>query len=210
MERKGNFPNRKNNDCTCAKAPGEETGNENDRGEHHHVVPVENSAGGAAAVFHEPYTERTPEKNADKVADIESNGENKKEALSDDSGEIKNSKNCGKGKPCKTDFNGVAVAFFNVCKKVFEIFDIFDLSRNKIFYMELRRTEGKIFSAGEDLKKHINDPDCPKEMENGKFFEEIPAVHNFELFRNKDPEADGCNKCKAAEKEFSFINFSEF
>ena len=47
-------------------------------------------------------------------------------------------------------------------------------------------------------------------MENGKFLKEIPAAHNIELFRNKDPEADGCDKSETAEKEFSFIDSSEF
>ena len=136
MESEGNFPNSKNDDCAGAKAPGKESGNKNNRGEHHHVVPVENSAGGAAAVFHEPDAERAPEENADKVANIECNGENKKEVSADDSGEIKNSENRSERKPCKTDFNGVAVAFFDICKKVFEIFDVFDFSRDKIFYME--------------------------------------------------------------------------
>ena len=47
-------------------------------------------------------------------------------------------------------------------------------------------------------------------MENGKFLKEIPAAHNVELLRNKDPEGDGGNKHKTAEKEFSLINSSEF
>ena len=136
MKGKRNFPNCKNKNRKCAKAPGKETGNKNNGREHHHVVPVENSAGGAAAVFHKPDSERTPEKNADKVANIKSNRENKKHVSADDSGEIKNSKNRSERKPCKTDFNGVAVAFFNICKKIFKIFDVFDFSGDKIFYME--------------------------------------------------------------------------
>ena len=136
MERKGNFPYCKDDNSTGAEAPGEETGNENNGGEHHHVVPVENSAGGAAAVFHEPDAERTPEKNADKVADIESDGKNKKHVSSDYSGEIKNSDHCDKRKPYKTDFDGIHIAFFDICEKVFKIADVFDLSRNKILYTE--------------------------------------------------------------------------
>ena len=210
MERKGNFPNSKNNNCACAKAPGEETGNKYDRGEHHHVVPVEDSAGGAATVFHEPNTERAPEQNADKVANIKCNGENKKHISADDSGEIKCCNSGGEGKPCKTDFKGIAVAFFNICKKVFKIFDVFNFSRNKILDVEFGRTDGKIFSAGENLEKHIDYPDKPKEMENGNFLKEIPTAHNIKLLRNKNPKANSCDKSKAAEKEFSFINFSEF
>ena len=136
MKRKRNFPNHKNDDCAGAKAPGEKTGNENNGGKHHHVVPVENSAGGTAAVFHKPDPERTPEKNADKVADIESDGKNKKHVSSDNSGEIKCADGGDKREPDKTDFNGVAVAFFNIGKKVFKVSDVFYLSRNEIFKAE--------------------------------------------------------------------------
>ena len=136
MKRKGNFPYYKNDYCAGAKAPGEKSGNENDRRKHHHMVPVENSAGRAAAVFHEPDTERTPEKNADKIADIESDGKNKKHISSDYSGEIKNSDHCDKRKPDKTDSDGIHIAFFDICKKIFKIADVLDFSRNKIFKTE--------------------------------------------------------------------------
>ena len=136
MKRKGNFPYYKNDYCAGAKAPGEKSGNENDRRKHHHMVPVENSAGRAAAVFHEPDTERTPEKHADKIADIESDGKNKKHISSDYSGEIKNSDHRDKRKPDKTDSDGIHIAFFDICKKIFKIADVLDFSRNKIFKTE--------------------------------------------------------------------------
>ena len=100
------------------------------------MVPVENSAGRAAAVFHKPYPERTPEKNADKVADIESDGKNKKHISSDYSGEIKNSDHRDKREPDKTDSDGIHIAFFDICKKIFKIADVLDFSRNKIFKAE--------------------------------------------------------------------------
>ena len=136
MKREGNFPDYKNDDSTGAKAPGEKSGNENDGGKHHHVVPVENPAGGAAAVFHKPDPERTPEKNADKVADIESDGKNKKHVLADNSAEIKRADYGDKREPDKADFDCVAVAFFNIGKKIFKVSDVFDFSRNEILKAE--------------------------------------------------------------------------
>ena len=133
MERERNFPDYKNDYRAGAKAPGEKSGNKNDGGKHHHVVPVENPAGGAAAVFHKPDPERTPEKNADKVADIESNGKNKKHVFSDYSGEIKRADYGNKREPHKADFDSVAVAFFDIGKKIFKVSDVFYLSRNEIF-----------------------------------------------------------------------------
>ena len=100
------------------------------------MIPVKNSAGRAAAVFHEPDTERTPEKNADKIADIESDGKNKKHISSDYSGEIKNSDHRDKRKPDKTDSDGIHIAFFDISKKIFKIADVLDFSRNKIFKTE--------------------------------------------------------------------------
>ena len=100
------------------------------------MVPVKNSAGCAAAVFHKPDTERTPEKNTDKVAYIKRNRKKKKHVSSDDPGKIKDSDNSNKQKPDSADFKGVAVAFFYVCKKIFKIADVFDLSRNKILKTE--------------------------------------------------------------------------
>ena len=136
MKRKGNFPNYKNDDSPGAKAPGEKSGNENDGGKHHHMVPVENSAGGAAAVFHKPDPESAPEKNADKVADVKSDGKNTKHVSSDNSAEIKRA-DCGdKREPDKADFNSVAVAFFDIGKKVFKVSDVFDFSRNEILKAE--------------------------------------------------------------------------
>ena len=136
MKRKRNFPDYKNDNCAGTKAPCEKSGNKNKGREHHHMVPVKNPAGCAAAVFHEPDTERTPEQNADKVANIKSNRENKKHISADYSGVIKCGNHSGQSKPGKTDFEGVTVAFFNICKKVFKILDVFNFSRNKILDME--------------------------------------------------------------------------
>ena len=136
MKCKGNFPYRKNNNRSGAKAPGEKSGNKNNGRKHHHVVPVKNPAGGAAAVFHKPNAERAPEKNADKVANIKSDGKNKKHVFTDYSGKIKRGNNGDKRKPDKADFKGVTVAFFNISKEIFEVLYVFDFSGNKIFKAE--------------------------------------------------------------------------
>ena len=210
MKRKGKFPNGKNNKSSGAKAPGEKSGNKNKRREHHQVVPVKNAAGCAAAVFHKPNPEGTPEKHADKIAYIKSNGEEKKHVLSDDSGKIENSYNGAERKPCKTDFNSIAVAFFYVFHKVLNVADVFDFRRDKIFDAEFCGTYGKKFSAWKNLKKHVHKPYCPKNMKNGKTFKEIPAAHNVILFRYKNQQKDRRNKGKASEQKFKFVYFSEF
>ena len=210
MKSKGNFPKGKNDNCSCAKAPGKESRNKNKGREHHHVVPVKNAAGGAAAVLHKPNTEGAPEKNTDKVTNIKSNGENKQKVASDYSGKIKCANHGNKCKPCKTDFDGIQIAFFDVIHKVLKLFDMFYFAGTKILKAELGGTDGEEFSAGEDLKKHIHKPNCPKEMENGKFLKEVHAAHNVKFFRCKEEKHHSCNKNKTAEKEFCFVYFSEF
>ena len=210
MERKGNFPDCKDDQSACAKAPCEETGNKNDRRKHHHMVPVENTACGAAAVFHKPNSERAPEKNADKVADIKSYRKEKKNSASDDSGKIDHS-DCGsEQKPDKAYFQGITVAFFDICQKIFEIADIFYLMGDKILDAEFRRTEGEIFSARKNLEKHVKNPDEPYEMEEGNLIEEIPAEHDVILFRHKKKQSSGNQQNRTAEQKFEFIDFSEF
>ncbi len=136
MESKGNFPYCKNDNCAGAKAPGEKSRYKNNGRKHHHVVPVEDAAGCAAAVFHKPYPERTPEKNADKIAYIKRNGKNKKHVSADNSGEIESAHSSNEQKPDDSDFKGVAVAFFDIREKIFEAAYVFDFSRNKILYAE--------------------------------------------------------------------------
>jgi len=136
MERKGNFPYRKNDYGNSAKAPGEKSRNKEKRRKHHDMVPVENSAGCAAAVFHEPDPERAPEKNADEVADIENDRKEQKHVSADYSGEIKRRNCSGKQKPDYSDFNGIPVAFFDVIQKVLKIADVFHLVGDEIIYAE--------------------------------------------------------------------------
>ena len=210
MKRKRNFPDYKNDNCAGTKAPCEKSGNKNKGREHHHMVPVKNPAGCAAAVFHKPYSERAPEKNADKVTDIKSNGEKKKHVSSDDSGKIENTNNGTKSKPCKTDFYGIAVAFFYVFHKVLNVTDVFYFGRDKILDAEFCGTDGQKFSAGENLEKHIIKPDKPKDMKNGKTFKKVPTAHNIILLRSKNQNESRCNKCKTSEQKLKFVYFSEF
>ena len=136
VKRKRNFPYNKNDDSAGAKAPGEKSRNKNQGRKHHHMVPVENAAGGAAAVFHEPHPERAPEKHANKVANVKSHREKKKNVAVDYSGKIKCANRSTKNTPRKSYFYGVAVAFFYVFHKVLYVADVFDFGGNKIFKAE--------------------------------------------------------------------------
>ena len=64
----GNFPNQKHSECKGKKhvvQNGSRLENEENKwGEHHLVIPIINTAGVAAFVFHHPRLERTEEHNA--------------------------------------------------------------------------------------------------------------------------------------------------
>ena len=78
------------------------------------MVPVENAAGGAATVFHKPYTERTPEKYADEVADVEKHTDDHENAFGNQTCEIKYPESRGKSKPYSAYDKGIFIALFNV------------------------------------------------------------------------------------------------
>ena len=60
MELEGELPNKENYKGYSAKAPCIHAGDEEKGSEHHDMVPVEDAASGAAAVFHKPNAEGTP------------------------------------------------------------------------------------------------------------------------------------------------------
>ena len=77
MQKGSDLPQYEHDHRHHHKAAGKKAGNEDQRAEHHQVIPVENAAGGAAAVFHKELAERTPEKHTDQVTDIKQNGDPK-------------------------------------------------------------------------------------------------------------------------------------
>ena len=69
MQVKGDLPADKQRHRQRQQAPGITSSHKKQRSEHHGIVPVINSAGTAAFVFHEPCLKRTEEEYADNIAD---------------------------------------------------------------------------------------------------------------------------------------------
>ena len=65
-----NFPNDVNNGCKPGQTPGIDARHEQKRREHHKVIPVEDAAGGTAAVFHHPHAKRAPEQDTDQITHV--------------------------------------------------------------------------------------------------------------------------------------------
>ena len=77
---------------------GVKTAHENNGREHHQMVPVEDPAGGAAAVAHDQ-TEGAPDQHSDQIADIKAYADEEKSGFVDDSVEIENSDYSNQGAP---------------------------------------------------------------------------------------------------------------
>ena len=87
----GQLPSDKESDCTAEEAISIPARNENKRREHHCEIPVIDSAGRAASVFHEPRLERAEEEYANDVADGVADRDEDKYSLVDDSGQVQRS-----------------------------------------------------------------------------------------------------------------------
>lgn len=183
MERKGNFPDDEHDYAAKAKAPGVKPGDENYGGKHHHMVPVKYAAGGAAAVFHKPRPKRAPKEHAHKVKDVKSDGNEKKDLAVYNAEKVKRADGRRQKRPDGAHYKGVLFAFQNV---VLKTGDAEIPKRFKTFREKFLRPDGKIFAAGHKLKRHINEPDYPKDMEKGKAPKEIEAVHHVVLLRAKN------------------------
>ena len=64
------LPNDVNDDRQARQRPGVYPGDEQKRREHHKMIPVEDTAGGAAAILHKPNAKRTPEQHADQITHV--------------------------------------------------------------------------------------------------------------------------------------------
>ena len=78
VEVKAKLPDQQYNERANKKGKSKEAGNKHKGRKHHEVIPVENTAGGAAAVFHKDDAEGAPEQYADQVTKIKHGRDQKK------------------------------------------------------------------------------------------------------------------------------------
>ena len=156
-----------------------ETADEDQGREHHQVIPVEDPAGGAAAVFHHQ-TEGAPDQHADQVAYIEKYGDQKKSGLSKNPGEIKNADGSNQGPPDDENFISGLCCVDDIAVKGFVI--DFILHGPEAAGPELLGAQRHLIPDGDDLLDHIHNPQQPKNMEKRKTGEKVQAVQNPEGF----------------------------
>ena len=77
------FPNQPDQDRHRQKGDGEKSLHKEHGGEHHQMVPVKNTAGGAALVFHDQ-PERTPNQHTDQIAHIKKHADEEQMGIGKD------------------------------------------------------------------------------------------------------------------------------
>ena len=87
----GYFPSKQENESASEKTVCINVGNKHQGREHHGEIPIVNSAGGTATVFHKPGLKRAEEQNADYIAYRKSKCNENKYATVNDPKEIKRS-----------------------------------------------------------------------------------------------------------------------
>ena len=144
------------------------------------MVPVENTAGRTAFVFHYK-AERTPNKNANQVAHVEKYRYHKQPEFVDYAGVIQNTDNRNQKNPDKHNL----VCRLGCCNDVFFQFFVIYLFSDwaKTVGKQLLRTERNLVLYGDNLQNHIHNPNKPQEMKNGQFFKKIISVQYFKSLR---------------------------
>ena len=163
------------------------------------MVPVENAAGGAAAVFHKPYPEGAPEKHADKVADIKSNAYEQEHSSADNAGEIEGADDAVEDYPDQTHKNGVFIGLDYKTDKFFVAAQHIILEGLEGAFEKLLRARGPISFGGDKLHYHVHHPDHPHNVEKAEAVKDMEAVHNIKLPGRENKQQSAYYKNRAAE-----------
>ena len=98
IHKNANFPKQKDSNRDKQQRDRIKSADEDHRGEHHEVIPVEDAAGRAATVFHDK-AEGAPDENTDQIAHIEASTDEEKNLFADDMRIIQGGKDGKKSDP---------------------------------------------------------------------------------------------------------------
>ena len=180
MTEGGDFPYCKHDDRKDHQAAGKETSNEKKGTEHHQMIPVENTAGGAAAVLHDKVPERTPKQNTDQVANIEKSCYPKQTKITENAFCMQQTERRGQRTPQNEDH----ICTFGCC---FQSYGKFTDGQGIFCFAEvntkrlLGAQRSNNLSGRNKLGQHITDPYNPQKMEQGGFGKEAARIEWLKL-----------------------------
>ena len=202
------LPYRKGYQRENEKRRAEESAHKNHGREHHKVIPVKDSAGGAASI-----TEKKPkgakDKHANKVANVKRNGYNKYPGFIQGHEIVKKTYHDGQSYPHKE--NSEICLFCGASGEFFQSFAVIFLLGGSISVGKiLCRAQGKLIFYGYYLRKHADHPNDPHDVENreivvkslsGEYVEEVKAFHHVEAIAQKGAFKEGVLSYKQYDAE---------
>ena len=173
---KRRFPDHKHQQGQKKEAQGEKARREDEGTEHHQVVPIEDAAGSAAAVFQKEDPERAEEEHTDQVAYIKAYTEQKKLCLSQHPRTVEQTDRQSEEQPQQKDRSGglVALADERAQGRPVRSTPGRDTAAGEL----LLGTERHMPAQGEQLEDHVARPDQPEQVEHGKTAEKGRPVQN--------------------------------
>ena len=145
------------------------------------MIPVEDAAGGAAAVLQDQLPERAPKQHADQVAHIENNADPKQQVVGKDLQMAQKAQNRCKRRPHNKNCRSAEVHLLHSAP---HLRDRRFSSRTKVAAKKLLRAQGyQRFLQGDQLHQHIAYPNQPQNMQQGRTLQELPLLDHLKLPR---------------------------
>lgn len=177
------FPHQPGGEGQRHQAEGIEAPGKNQGRKHHQVVPVEDAAGGAAAVFHDK-PEGAPDQHTDQITDIEHHRDHKKAGPVQPAGKIQAADGGDKQAPEQEHLVGRLGGGNDILAQGL-IVDFFPDGPEAVGKKFLG-AQGHLVPDGHDLQKHIGYPNRPQQVQGGG---EAEKVHPLQYGKSPPAEA---------------------
>lgn len=162
VEQRAGFPKQEDRHGHQQQAAGKEAVDKEQGGEHHEMVPIEDTAGCATAIAHHQ-AERAPNQYADQVADVEDDRAKEERGIAEHGFVMQPAKQRGQHRPKQEDAAGGAGGADDVGFERLAV-DLFQ-DGTKMLLKELQGADGKILLNRKNLREHIEHPDPPEQMQ---------------------------------------------
>ena len=193
MPVKRDFPSDQQCNGQNQQSPGIGLGHEEQRSEHHGIVPVVDAARDTAFVLQEPGLERAEEQNADHIADRVGAAEKQHNSLIEDADHVQGSENAVETEPDQeNEHRGIVIRHHKI-----------RFSRFPVVSEELLLAPGAFQTGWKETKNHFHRKYQEKHADNHRTL--VRPGH--QIGSAPDPEDDICDQKQ--EKEDGAVNQTE-
>lgn len=199
------LPDQPGRYCHDDQRDGVEAAHEDKRREHHEMVPVEDAAGGAAAVLHDE-PEGAPDEHADEVADVEQHRDHEERRPVYDAEAVQQPYRRDEQAPEDEHLVRGAGGGRYIVPQRLVIYLLAD--RSEAVCKELLRAERHLVLYGHYLQKHVCGPNHPEQVQRREAAEKIVPLQHVEGLRAEDPKADAGDENQTAPYQSCDISLS--